>query len=231
MDRKDEWMAMLSQDPWFASLRPEMVELLLSAATERRHAARTIVYGMNEAPDGIYAVLCGRVRLSEYTVDGRHILSGAFGRGVWFGVVSEFDGLPRPHTATAAEPTRLLHVPSAAVRDIMSRDWRNCYDMGRCVAGLYRRTLRVLSNHRKLDYPTRVAQTLLAMSDHEIVMRSAGMERRVTQEDLAASAGVTRQSINRLLNEWEERGLIERGYRHVKLVNPEGLAAIAADES
>lgn len=222
------WITKLSRDAWFASLRPEMVELMLSLAVERRYRPGQLVYSINAPPSGIFAVLSGNIRLSEYTVDGKLILSGAFSAGVWFGVISEFDGLPRPHTATAVEHTRVLHLSSAAVREVMSQDWRNCFDLGRCVVALYRRTLHSLSNLRAFDYPARVAQSLLAMSDHEIVICSGDADPRVTQDDLAAAVGVTRQTIHKLLTEWEEKGIIERGYGRIRLLNQRMLTRIAS---
>lgn len=222
------WIAKLSRDPWFASLRPEMVDQMLSLAVERRYRPGQVVYSINAPPSGMFGVLSGNVRLSEYTRDGKLILAGAFSAGVWFGVISEFDGQPRPHTATAVQHSRVLHLSSAAVRELMSTDWRNCFDLGRCVAALYRRTLHSLSNLRTFDYPARVAQSLLAMSDYEIVIRSSDADPRVTQDDLAAAVGVTRQTIHKLLTEWEEQGIIERGYGRIRLINQRALSRIAA---
>jgi len=226
--QRSEWIAKLSRDTWFASLRPEMVDQMLALAVERRYRPGQIVYAINAPSSGIFAVLSGNVRMSEYTVDGKLILSGAFSAGVWFGVISEFDGQPRPHTATAVQHTRLLHLSSPAVRELMAQDWRNCFDLGRCVVALYRRTLHSLSTLRAFDYPARVAQALLAMSDHEIVICSGDADPRVTQDDLAAAVGVTRQTIHKLLTDWEARGIIERGYGRIRLLNHRTLSRIAA---
>lgn len=217
----------LRKDAWFASLRPEMTELMISMSLERRYSPGQVVYSTNDAPSGMFGVVSGCIRLSQFTPGGKHVLFGAFHAGVWFGLISEFDGLPRPHTAIAVEPTVLLHLPSRAVREIMSSDWRNAFDLGRCVVALYRRTLDILSNLRSLEYPARVAQTLLAMSDHALVVREPEAAPRVTQDDLASLVGVTRQTIHRLLSDWESRGWVARGYGRVRLLDSAALTAIA----
>lgn len=227
MDRT-QWAGQLARDPWFASLRPEMVELMLSLAVERRFRPNEIVYSANDAPNGMFGVLAGGVRLSQYTPSGKHILFTTFSPGTWFGVISEFDGLPRPHNAIAAEPTRLLHLSSAAFREIVSRDWRNCFDMARSVVALFRSTLELLSEMRTLPYPARVAQTLLAMSDHEVAVRSGDADPRVTQDDLAAMVGVTRQTISRLLTAWSADGVVERRYGRIRLLDPARLVRISS---
>lgn len=221
----------LNRDPWFASLRPELVELILSLAVERRYAAHEIVYSANDPSTGIFCVLRGGVRLSQNTESGKHILFSTFSPGTWFGVISEFDGLPRPHTAIAVEPTLLLQIPSAAFREIAARDWRNCFDLARSVVVLFRVTLERLSALRVQPYPARVAQALLAMSDHEAGSGGDEVAPRVTQDDLAAMVGVTRQTINRLLTGWEDEGLVRRLYGRVQLVDPARLARISAMES
>ena len=186
---------------------------------------------MNDAPSGIYGLLSGGVRLSQYTPSGKHILYSTFSPGTWFGVISEFDGLPRPHNAIAVEPTRLLQISSSAFRELISRDWRYCFDMARSVVALFRNTLELLSEMRTLPYPARVAQTLLAMSDHEVAAGGAGGDPRVTQDDLAAMVGVTRQTISRLLTDWEDDGIVERGYGRIRLCDASRLARICAPDA
>ena len=225
------WLETLNRDPWFASLRPELVELILSLAIERRYAAHEIVYSANDPSTGLFCVLSGGVRLSQNTESGKHILFSTFSPGTWFGVISEFDGLPRPHTAIAVEPTRLLQISSHAFREIVSSDWRNCFDLARSVVALFRGALERLSALRAQPYPARVAQTLLAMSDHETAVGGDAAGPRVTQDDLAAMVGVTRQTINRLLAEWESAGLVHRLYGGVLLRDPERLARISEMET
>ena len=225
------WLSTLNRDPWFASLRPELVELMLSLAVERRYATHEIVYSANDPSSGLFCVLSGGVRLSQNTESGKHILFSTFSPGTWFGVISEFDGLPRPHTAVAVAPTRLLQISSGAFREIVSRDWRNCFDMARSVVVLFRTALDRHSALRAQPYPARVAQSLLAMSDHEAAAGGEGGVPRVTQEDLAAMVGVTRQTINRLLTEWEGAGLVTRYYGGVRLLDPQRLARISETRS
>ena len=229
MEHKD-WHAVLNRDPWFAGLDPELAELMMMMSVERKYRANEIVYSANDAAGGMYGLLSGGVRLSQYTPSGKHIVFSTFSPGAWFGVISEIDGLPRPHNAVTVEPTRLLHLSSAAFREIVSRDWRHCFAMARCVVVLFRGALELLSELRSLPYPARVAQTLLAMSDHGVVTGAADPDPRVTQEDLAAMVGVTRQTISRLLTDWESAGLVARGYGRIRILDHPGLARISAME-
>jgi CRP-like cAMP-binding protein len=223
-------MDTLRRDAWFASLDPGLAELILSRAVERRYRMNEIVYSANDPPSGMFGLLQGGVRLSQYTASGRHIVFTTFSPGAWFGIISEFDQLPRPHNAVTVEPTSLLHLPSNAFREIVSRDWRYCFDMARAAIALFRSTLDLLSETRTLPYPARVAQLLLAMSDHEVAVGNLDSYPHVTQEDLAAMVDVTRQTISRLLTEWEAEGLVKRRYGSIRLLDYPGLARISALE-
>lgn len=229
MDRT-EWAALLARDPWFASLGDGLVELILRHSVERRYQTNEIVYSVNDPPSGMYGLLSGGVRLSQYTLSGKHIVFSTFSPGAWFGVISEFDGLPRPHNAVTVAPTRLIHLSSASFREIVSTDWHHCFDMARAAVALFRSALDLLSELRSLPYPARVAQTLLAMSDHEIATGNPDPDPRVTQEDLAAMVGVTRQTISRLLTGWESHGLVQRLYGRIRVLDYPGLAEISAME-
>lgn len=227
---RTRWIDIMRRDAWFASLEPDLAELILSRVVERRYGMNEIVYSANDPPSGMFGLLQGSIRLSQYTASGKHLVFTTFSPGTWFGIISEFDQLPRPHNAVTVEPTTLLHLPSAAFRGIISRDWRHCFDMARAAIALFRATLDLLSETRVLPYPSRVAQLLLAMSDHEVAVGNEHPDPQVTQEDLAAMVDVTRQTISRLLTEWEAEGLVKRRYGRVRLLDYPGLARISALE-
>jgi CRP/FNR family cyclic AMP-dependent transcriptional regulator len=51
---------------------------------------------------------------------------------------------------------------------------------------------------------------------------------KLSQEDLAASLGVTRQSISRVLKSWEKEALIRISYGNVEIENKTALQALLA---
>ena len=58
--------------------------------------------------------------------------------------------------------------------------------------------------------------------DHGVVLPL-----RLSQTDLANLIGVTRESVNLALTDFRRRGLVQLDGRRVRLLEPEGLAAIA----
>ncbi|MEG1774293.1 MAG: Crp/Fnr family transcriptional regulator, partial [Oscillospiraceae bacterium] len=48
----------------------------------------------------------------------------------------------------------------------------------------------------------------------------------VTHEFLGQYCGLARQTVTVILSEWQRQGLIETGYRKIRLLNPDGLTRI-----
>lgn len=150
------------------------------------------------------------------------MIVATLGPGEFFGDLSLLDGAPRSATAVAAEATWTLVVQRdhfvswldsrpAAVRAIMA-----------ALAGRLRRTDEVLADIAFLDAQTRLCKRLVALCGrlrHEDVHTV-----RVTQDQLAAMIGVTRECVNKHLKHLRDRGLVETGRGYVRLLCPDELA-------
>jgi CRP/FNR family transcriptional regulator/CRP/FNR family cyclic AMP-dependent transcriptional regulator len=78
------------------------------------------------------------------------------------------------------------------------------------------------------DAPTRLARGLLQLAEDHGQPLGAGEESvritvRVTQEEVAQMIGVTRESANRLVASFSERGWIDWNDGHPILLQPESL--------
>ena len=80
------------------------------------------IYRLGDAPNGLWVVLTGEVRLISYPVDGAEMLGLILRTGRWFGELSVLDGGPRPHDAVVVGPTRLAHATPAAIQALTDAD-------------------------------------------------------------------------------------------------------------
>jgi CRP/FNR family cyclic AMP-dependent transcriptional regulator len=84
-----------------------------------------------------------------------------------------------------------------------------------------------------LEVPQRLARKLLALS--ELFGASAGADspdllRSLSQSDLAELVDSSRQTVNRLLNQWRDRGILRIEEGHVVLVDRAALSALAGTD-
>ena len=62
-----------------------------------------MLHQKNDLADGFYCVLTGRIRVSNFTVEGKELVLTWIQPGNWFGEISLIDGLPRTHDGHAEE--------------------------------------------------------------------------------------------------------------------------------
>ena len=75
-----------------------------------------------------------------------------------------------------------------------------------------------------LPLPARLARRLIALGE------DYGAEIQVSQEELAIFIGSTRESVNRQLQDWKRKGLIEIGRGRIRLLDQKGLVPALARE-
>jgi CRP-like cAMP-binding protein len=115
-----------------SSVTLEQLSYLAAITRELTLASRRQIYAEGDAPDGLYIVVSGLVRMrrSGQEID-RIAANGTF--GVW----ALFDDEPRLATAESVEETRLLFIPREDFYDVLS-------DHVEMVAGLFKHLVQRL---------------------------------------------------------------------------------------
>jgi CRP/FNR family cyclic AMP-dependent transcriptional regulator len=211
----------LETDRWFASLAPARQDALLAEARVRAVPAGGLIYGIGDAPNGLWAVIEGQVRLKGYPAAGAEFLALILRPGTWFGEVSTLDGGPRPHDAEAFGAARVLHVSTAAFHRAAERLPALYHDLGRLVCQHQRIALDFIAEALSLPVPARLAKLLLGRLDE------ADGTFHVRQEEVAVMLGVSRQTANRHLRALAEQGAIRLAYARIAIVDRAVLRGLA----
>ena len=213
-----EYQSVMESDRWFGGLPP-----LLRAAILQRMRVRTLadeeeIYRIGDPSNGLHCVLEGEVRLIAYPDTGRPFITRIFRQGKWFGSMSVCDEGPQQHDAVAFETAvvaTLGRSDIASVADEIPAIWRHIAKLNG-------------SEHR---FASEFVMAMLGQSPVgrlKVLLRLGSMPGpdgvpaiKITQEELAAVAGLSRQHINSLLHELESNGRIERGYKTIRIINPD----------
>jgi len=218
---------LLRRDAWFGSLPLPLVEIILRQSTMRDFPDGARIYAVGDAPDGLYGIACGSVRMMHYTPSGDYSIYYVNQSPVWFGELSEFDGEPRIQDVTANGAVSLLHLPHHAFQRIISNEPRYCFEFARLMAWHVRAVFQTLAQVNTLPVANRVAQTLLRMRN---VSASPGKENdavRLSQDALAAIIGASRQTISKLVRRWEKDNIVKIGYRKISIIDRAALNRVA----
>ena len=110
-DQQTMLTTMLTELPLFRDLSPDLVQVLVSHASERVFPAGHVIIKQGDAPEHLYVMLSGRVRVVEATVDGQaEMLLGEVGRAEIFGELGILRDQPRSATVVAIDRTHCVAV-------------------------------------------------------------------------------------------------------------------------
>ena len=185
--------------------------LLRVARTLRRRRFRRgeVIFHEGDPGDALHVVAAGSVKISLESEDGTEAILVTLGPGESFGELALLDGSPRSASAVAVEPTETLALGRGALRELMSADdgLRDALLAG--VATALRRLTNQMAELHFLDLGGRLAVRLARLARvKDPTASSVTLDWPYTQSDLAAMIGGTRQSVNRLLNQLVDDGLV-----------------------
>ncbi|HET7559121.1 MAG TPA: Crp/Fnr family transcriptional regulator [Limnochordia bacterium] len=196
---------------------------LASACRRINLATGETLYVEGEACSGLYCLIAGRIRAVRYSPGGRQLVLRAFAPGETFNEVGVLEGGTNPATATAAEASEVLIIPTPALRRLLEQHPHVDLRILRGLAAKLHYLVAKLSQHAFLDVRGRLIAHLLEQAD------AAGVIGPVSQETLAAQLGTVRQVVGRALSELQRAGAIQINREHVTIVDSALLRELAGD--
>jgi CRP/FNR family transcriptional regulator, cyclic AMP receptor protein len=220
---------MLDQDQWFSSLPMAVRQLLLQKAQLRSLQDGNALFFRGDAFDGIYCLVSGMIRISCETEAGVSGILALIEKGQWFGEVGLFDRKNRPQDAVAEGATEVLQLSTDIIDAILLEDpslWRH---FGVLIASKMRSMFIGLEAYALLPGQVWVARRLLllAQQGHRSPASQRGHIVPVSQEQMAQMLGQARQTTSKMLRKLEADGVLRCGYRHIEIVDWDGLCQAA----
>lgn len=203
----------INDSAWFKSLDIELQTSVILAAKRRPLSHGAAAYRQGDASDGLYVVIDGHVRLTSYSKQGAGFLLLLAGPGDWFGEVSTLDGDPRQQDAVSDGDSLVMHLPIEALERIAETTPRLWRMVGRLASQHQRAALKYISMLVTMPAHARVLMFLHVLND-----RKFGLPLSVTHDEIAANVGLSRQTVNAVLQRLQAQGLIQLGYRSIRIV-------------
>lgn len=187
------------------------------------------IYLAGDPSDQIFLLKSGAVRISTSGADGQETILAFLHPGDLFGELAIVDDGPRDHVASAHEDTVLCAINRDMVVQLVHQVPTLGYQITKLMGLRLRRFRTRVQELLCKGAPERVAQTLLDLAT-ECGVRDAGgvqLKIRLSQSDLGNLVGLARETINIVLQDFRQRGLIEVDGRRIRIVNEDGLRRIA----
>jgi CRP/FNR family transcriptional regulator, cyclic AMP receptor protein len=202
----------------FGDLTPQELLHLADSSTIEDLRRGDVLFHEDEAADTLYVVIEGRIAIAKRSIDGRESVVALMEAGDLFGEMSLFEPLGRSAEARALEPSQVLAVGYGPIREVYEQRPELLWGVVALLAGRLRSMDVALADSVFLDVTGRTAKRLVEMA--------AGADEftlPVTQEELAAMVGASRERVNKAIASFVRLGWIEQSERRYRITDREQL--------
>ncbi len=194
----------------FAALPPDEQRLLVRLVNFRSCKRGEVVVREGDTSGGLFAVLSGFLKAASMDPDGREVVLSIMGKGEVFGELSVLDGKPRSATVRALEDSELATIARAPLLELLEASPKLAVRLLGVLAERVRNLTHRCELLSSLDVSSRFAKILLSLATThgETTGNSVRIRVRLSQQELGDMCGATRESVNRLIRDWRERGVL-----------------------
>jgi CRP-like cAMP-binding protein len=196
-----------------SSLPDELATGLFARARPTRLKADQTLFVAGDPGDGCYRIDQGLLKVSVVSPSGSERILAILGAGAIVGELAMIDAQPRSASVAAVRDSELSFVSRAAFDAFADENPQVFRHVVSMLVRRLRDTNNVVMAASFLSLKGRVAQALLSLAEafgNDVGMGRIVVRQKVSQSDLAAMAGIARENVSRILNDWMRRKLITR---------------------
>jgi CRP-like cAMP-binding protein len=186
---------------------------LFASAKPMRLAADEVLFLAGDPGEGCYRIDEGLLKVMMVSRSGTERILAFLGAGAIVGELSIIDGRTRSASVVAVRDTVLSFLSRAAFEAFAQKHSEVYKSLVTLLASRLRETDTAVAAESFLPLRGRVARTLLDLAENFGQDVGAGrivIHQKIGQSDLAAMAGIARENVSRILNDWKRRKLVSR---------------------
>jgi CRP-like cAMP-binding protein len=220
---------MLQGMPLFAGLSKRELQTIAQITEQRRYDRYQVIIKAGDRGTALFLLTSGIVRVTVGGSLGKELILGVLYPQDFFGEMALLDGLPRSATVTALEESEVLVISQKDFLECIRKVPQVAAKMIVTLSLRLRQTDQKVGNLAFLKAPRRVARTLLDLAQGQGQRAPEGitLNLRFTRQELAELAGVTRETLTRLLMKFQEQGILTIERRKLFIPDPKKLEDLA----
>ncbi|MCX2745120.1 Crp/Fnr family transcriptional regulator [Mangrovivirga sp. M17] len=185
------------------------------------------IYFPNDASDQIYLVAEGRVRIGNYSEDGKENLKVILGKGELFGELAlSGEGKRNDFAQAMDKETIVCQMTIDHMEELMRDDQSLSLKLLKLVGFRLKKMERKVNSLVFKDARTRIVEFLKELGEEKgtKVGYEVMVKNHLTHKDIAALTGTSRQTVTTVLNELKDQNLINIDRRRILFRDLEALA-------
>jgi CRP-like cAMP-binding protein len=214
---------LLREHPLFSGLPAEIIERLSSYAVMKDVKRGTTIFTKGEPGNSLFAVCEGSVKMTRPSADGKDAVFNLISEAI-FGEIALLDGRTRTADAVAATDCQLMVIDRRDFLPLLRSQQELAIKIIDVLCARLRRTSEQVEDIMFLDLPGRLAKALLRLTD-EVSPKDRKLS--MTQGEIGEIIGMSRESTNKQLRDWQDRKWIKLERGGILVLQPDALQAIA----
>ncbi|MCU0412740.1 MAG: Crp/Fnr family transcriptional regulator [Bacteroidetes bacterium] len=194
--------------PIFADLEERELDKILKLGTRQKYKKGNLVVLEQESGAALFVIISGKVKVVRMDEDGREVILSMFGPGEFFGEMSLLDGMARSASVVATTKSELFMIHRREFLDLLHEFPTVAISLLAELAMRLRKADMQIKSLSLKDAAGRVANVLLMLSDDLGIFRKGKVEIEdlPLQQDMANMAGTSRETVSRMLHQFERDG-------------------------
>lgn len=215
--------------PLFAELEDRHIHALSAMLAERRYRKGSVVFFEGDPGDALFIVSQGAVKIYRVAEDGREKTLAILRDGDIFGEMALLDEEPRSAIAECLEPTTLYALHRKEFLAFLANNPSMAIHIIKVLCGRLRRANAQVMDVVFRDVKSRIVRTLLDLSQRHGIPCRAGVriDLKLTHQELASLVGTARETVTRILAEFQDTGFLTVDGRHLVIRDREALESLA----
>jgi len=209
----------------FGKLSTSEIDSLIGYTRVEKYPAGREIFAKGSPGQSLMAVLRGSIKISSLSSDGKEVVFRIINAGEIFGEIAALDGEERSADASAMTDCELLVLHRRDFLRMLEHRADLCMILLRTLCRSLRRTSEQVEDVSFRHLESRVAKALLQLAESVGLhgVQSKSVELHVSQRELGAMAGGSRESVNKILQNWHRQGLIDLGKASILIHDIEAL--------
>ncbi len=196
-----------------SDLPERLSSTLLANAKPVKLSADEVLFLTGDPGDGCYRLEEGLLKVSMDSPSGAERILAILGPGAIVGDMAMIDGRTRSASVSALRDCRLSFISRAAFETVAAKNPEIYKHLLSLLAARLRDTDQVVAAGSFLPVKGRVARALLDLAKafgNDVGGGRIVIRQKLSQSDVAAMAGIARENVSRILNEWMRLKLVTR---------------------
>lgn len=221
---------LLQNSTWMSLLSSAEQQRVRGDIHTRAYDADAVVFRRGERVAHWIGVVDGVVKIHNVSASGKATTLIGFAPGAWFGEGSLLKEEDRKYDVVALRKCELAFLPKTTFFWLLDNSLAFNRFLVFQLNNRLGQFIAAVENGRLLDVDTRVARCLATMIIN-IWNPQQVLQLKISQEEVAQLAGISRQRVNAALKLLEEHGLIKASYNEIQILDIDGLNKFEANPS